>query len=306
MSTNYQAMHAQLLDMLGAKDHEDAARIIAGHHARELTRQPEVSEEDVEIALHAYLDDPYEFVDESDAEACRIGLRRVLAAVSRNRLAQGEAMRDDPRAESGNAEEIAQWLYANGYHVAAYTIRNQLDIRNSRIRELEAQEKSEPVDDVDSPAGTLGGNTPPVGVSIRCRKCGEMTDVSFNYGHAIDGCCNQSPCSRPGVGPCTRPAERIKVPDGMCLVAREDANNYCRILTLLGMEEEGDPVAEIETLLAERVRVPDGDPMEALREERLTLLNGFGQGAFADGRLRERIAEIDAMLSAAPEGGYHG
>lgn len=28
--------------------------------------------------------------------------------------------------------------------------------------------------------------------------------------------------------------------------ANEDANNYCRILSLLGMEEEGDPVAEVE------------------------------------------------------------
>lgn len=35
------------------------------------------------------------------------------------------------------------------------------------------------------------------------------------------------------------------VPDGMALVTRDDANNYCRILTLLGIEEEGDPVAEI-------------------------------------------------------------
>lgn len=33
-------------------------------------------------------------------------------------------------------------------------------------------------------------------------------------------------------------------------VTREDGNNYCRILTLLGMEEEGDPVAAVERLLA--------------------------------------------------------
>ncbi|MGH8081954.1 MAG: hypothetical protein ACREP7_15375 [Lysobacter sp.] len=32
----YEAMHAQLLDMLGATDQVDAARIIAAHHAREL------------------------------------------------------------------------------------------------------------------------------------------------------------------------------------------------------------------------------------------------------------------------------
>lgn len=38
--------------------------------------------------------------------------------------------------------------------------------------------------------------------------------------------------------------------DGMVSVIAEDANNYCRILTALGMEEEGDPVAEVERLIA--------------------------------------------------------
>jgi len=37
-------------------------------------------------------------------------------------------------------------------------------------------------------------------------------------------------------------------------VKAEDANNYCRILTLLEMEEEGDPVAMVERL----VRIADG------------------------------------------------
>lgn len=36
----------------------------------------------------------------------------------------------------------------------------------------------------------------------------------------------------------------------MVEVTQEDANNYCRVLTALGMEEEGDPVAEIERLRA--------------------------------------------------------
>lgn len=39
------------------------------------------------------------------------------------------------------------------------------------------------------------------------------------------------------------------VPDGMMLVKAQDANNYCRILTLLGMEEEGDPVGAVSALL---------------------------------------------------------
>lgn len=38
----------------------------------------------------------------------------------------------------------------------------------------------------------------------------------------------------------------------MVSVCKEDANNYCRILTVLGMEEEGDPVAAVETLIRDR------------------------------------------------------
>lgn len=37
----------------------------------------------------------------------------------------------------------------------------------------------------------------------------------------------------------------------MVEVTQEDANNYSRILTLLGMEEEGDPVSDIEALKAD-------------------------------------------------------
>ena len=37
-------------------------------------------------------------------------------------------------------------------------------------------------------------------------------------------------------------------------VKAEDANSYCRILTMLEMEEEGDPVAMIEKL----IRIADG------------------------------------------------
>ena len=36
----------------------------------------------------------------------------------------------------------------------------------------------------------------------------------------------------------------------MVEVTQEDANNYCRVLTALGMEEEGDPVAKIESLMS--------------------------------------------------------
>lgn len=40
----------------------------------------------------------------------------------------------------------------------------------------------------------------------------------------------------------------------MCYVDAEDANNYCRIVSLLGMEEEGDPVVEVGHLIAFRNR----------------------------------------------------
>jgi len=45
--------------------------------------------------------------------------------------------------------------------------------------------------------------------------------------------------------PCARCSELVPV-------EKEDANNYCWILSLLGMEEEGDPIHEIERLLALR------------------------------------------------------
>lgn len=41
-------------------------------------------------------------------------------------------------------------------------------------------------------------------------------------------------------------------------VTKEDANNYSRILTLLGMEEEGDPVVEVERLRNDLARMERG------------------------------------------------
>lgn len=40
----------------------------------------------------------------------------------------------------------------------------------------------------------------------------------------------------------------------MIEVTQEDANNYCRVLTALGLEEEGDPVAAIERLKADAAK----------------------------------------------------
>ena len=40
----------------------------------------------------------------------------------------------------------------------------------------------------------------------------------------------------------------------MIEVTKEDANKYCLVLRALGMEEEGDPVAEIERLKAQATK----------------------------------------------------
>ena len=50
--------------------------------------------------------------------------------------------------------------------------------------------------------------------------------------------------------PCPE-CEKLKA-EGMVLVTKEDAESYCRILTLLGMEEEGSPIEEVERLLSLR------------------------------------------------------
>ena len=44
-------------------------------------------------------------------------------------------------------------------------------------------------------------------------------------------------------------------------VVQEDANNYCRILSILEMEEEGDSVAEVQHLVDSKAEL-----LEALRE----------------------------------------
>jgi len=40
----------------------------------------------------------------------------------------------------------------------------------------------------------------------------------------------------------------------MIEVTKHDANNYCLVLRALGMEDEGDPVAEIDRLKAEAIK----------------------------------------------------
>lgn len=57
-------------------------------------------------------------------------------------------------------------------------------------------------------------------------------------------------------------------------VKKEDANNYCLILRALGMEEEGDPVAEVQALIEARDRQPVGEQGH-LRQAIATVCEGW-------------------------------
>ena len=62
----------------------------------------------------------------------------------------------------------------------------------------------------------------------------------------------------------------------MVEVTQEDANNYCRVLTALGMEEEGDPADEIERLQSEVYRLrAERDHARACLDNAVKLLTGI-------------------------------
>ena len=71
----------------------------------------------------------------------------------------------------------------------------------------------------------------------------------------------------------------------MVKVTQEDANNYCRVLAALDMEEEGDPVAEIETLMA-------------LREKVYRVLDEHTLCGDVETRIRFLLAERERLLAA--------
>lgn len=74
-------------------------------------------------------------------------------------------------------------------------------------------------------------------------------------------------------------------------VTTEDANNYSRILTLLGMEEEGDPVAEVAQLKMDKGVFALANEVAQSEVERLR-----GELAQAEQVLRE-IAEHVSQYS---------
>lgn len=83
----------------------------------------------------------------------------------------------------------------------------------------------------------------------------------------------------------------------MVEVTKEDANNYCRILSALGMEEEGDPVAAIEKLLEQPVNgADDVDPetgLSSLEKECLdSLVSAFNEFASLDRQHPNELSEF--------------
>ena len=84
----------------------------------------------VESAIDEYAEAAFPR-EEIDLEVVTDMLHAYAAA-----LREREAAKGDDRLHSDSAEDVAQWLYANGHHDAAATVRGQLDVRNHRISEL--------------------------------------------------------------------------------------------------------------------------------------------------------------------------
>jgi hypothetical protein len=100
----------------------------------------------------------------------------------------------------------------------------------------------------------------------------------------------------------------VKVPDGEIIVAAEDANNYCRILTILGMEEEGDPVAWVESRKSLENGRSDGWMAES-RADGYVIISPSGDSTFVqDSSMRisdEILRQLaqDLLSAAAPTKG---
>ena len=60
-----------------------------------------------------------------------------------------------------------------------------------------------------------------------------------------------------------RDALRAAIDTATTSITKEDASNYCKILTILGMEEEGDPVAKVAELVEMEMRQNDRDSYQA-------------------------------------------
>ena len=76
---------------------------------------------------------------------------------------------------------------------------------------------------------------------------GEYVDETLR--HAWTGFQSGAAWQRAQCALAASPAAEVQQP--MVSVTQQDANNYCLILSALGMEEEGDPVGEVQRLMAQ-------------------------------------------------------
>jgi len=105
-------------------------------------------------------------------------------------------------------------------------------------------------------------------------------------------------------------ADYLRGLDGMVAVKAEDANNYCRVLSALGMEEEGDPVAAIEDLKAAVHDAEEAAPQaEQWRKCEFCGCNTNAkaraccqEGRDADAPQPERVTLTPGQLATATEG----
>lgn len=98
-------------------------------------------------------------------------------------------------------------------------------------------------------------------------------------------------------------------PSDMVEVCREDANNYCRILRVLGMEEEGDAVAEVKRLHAAQATPGLSEQDAGLLEQGASMLEalsgdernrGNDSAAMGADCSAHAVRRLAAKLLAAP------
>ncbi|WP_437881044.1 hypothetical protein [Pseudomonas sp. LRF_L74] len=99
---------------------------------------------------------------------------------------------------------------------------------------------------------------------------------------------------------------------GLVSVTREDANNYCLILTVLQMEEEGDPVAEVKRLVGQSQNdtsalVEALDRIAQMAEGQLELISKRAPGKYLDKapivRVLRRYQQLAAEAMTAHKAG---
>lgn len=87
----------------------------------------------------------------------------------------------------------------------------------------------------------------------------------------------------------------------------EEANNYCKILALLGMEEEGDPVAEVARLLEDSGAESWKANAMAIALNKQTLEKAIlkaGRDYVREHLMADEIGAFDDAMATADAAGY--